>query len=121
MLTKNIVGLNLFCSQFVLVNWLQNHLIPCPFKSLTGIDCPGCGFQRSVLAFIQGDFHKSFSLYPATVPLILFFLYGIADKHLKLDTSSSIVKKAMFIFNGSIITLSYIVKLWSYAHYKTSA
>jgi hypothetical protein len=113
--------LNIFCSQFGFINWLQNHLIPCPFKFLTGIDCPGCGFQRSVIALTQGNFHKSFDLYPAAVPLLLFFVYGIADKLFKLDTSKNAVKKTAFMVVGSLIIISYGIKMWGlYIHYKAS-
>jgi hypothetical protein len=32
------------------------ELVPaCPFKSLTGIDCPGCGATRAALALLDGD------------------------------------------------------------------
>ncbi|HEY8781797.1 MAG TPA: DUF2752 domain-containing protein [Mucilaginibacter sp.] len=106
------IHLQIFCSQLVFINWLQNHLVPCPFKYLTGIDCPGCGFQRSVLALTQGNFHKSFMLYPAAIPLLLFFAYGFADKYFKLDNSKNAVKKTLFVFIGSIILVSYGVKLW---------
>lgn len=114
--------LQIFCSQLALVNWLQNHLIPCPFKYLTGIDCPGCGFQRSLLALIQGNFHKSFLLYPSTIPLLLFFAYGLADKFFKLDTKKDTAKKTLFIITGSIVLVSYAVKLWGlYESYKVAA
>jgi hypothetical protein len=113
---------NMICSRLVFINWLQNHLIRCPFKYLTGIDCPGCGFQRSVLALAQGDFHKSFGLYPATIPLLLFFTYGLADKFFKLDNSKNQLKKTLFIIVGSIVLISYTIKLFGYyQHYKASA
>ncbi len=122
MLIECSIGLNIFCSQLVFINWLQNHLLRCPFKYLTGIDCPGCGFQRSVLALIQGDIHKSFMLYPATIPLLLFFAYGLTDKYFKLDTSKNVIKKTLFIVIGSVILISYGIKLWSiYTYYKASA
>ena len=115
------VAITIFCSRFGFVNWLQNHLIPCPFKYLTGIDCPGCGFQRAVIALVKCDFHKSFALYPAAVPLLLFFAYGIADKYFKLDTSKNLVKKTGFVIVGSIILTSYIFKMSElYIHYKAS-
>jgi hypothetical protein len=106
----------------VFVSWLQNHLIPCPFKYLTGIDCPGCGFQRSIVALIQGNLHASLTLYPPTIPLLLFFAYGIADKYFKLDNSKSIVKKTLFMIVGGIILTSYCIKMWGvFSHYKASA
>ncbi|MDR6942879.1 DUF2752 domain-containing protein [Mucilaginibacter pocheonensis] len=118
----NYITLQLFCSQPGFIHWLQNHLIPCPFKYLTGLDCPGCGFQRSVIALIQGNVHQSFSLYPPAIPLLLFFTYGIADGYLKLDTSKFVVKKTLFIITGSIVLVSYGIKVWGlYTHYKTSA
>lgn len=38
------------------VNPAEHALIPkCPFKLLTGLDCPGCGFQRAMHALLHGD------------------------------------------------------------------
>jgi hypothetical protein len=116
------INLQIFCSQSGFIHWLQNHLIPCPFKYLTGIDCPGCGFQRSLIALLQGDITKSFALYPATIPLLLFWTYGIADIYLKLDTSKFVVKKTLFIIVGSIVLVSYCIKIWGYyTYHKTPA
>jgi hypothetical protein len=116
------ISLQMFCSQLTTINWLQNHLVPCPFKYLTGIDCPGCGFQRSVLALFQGNLHKSFTLYPPAVPLLLFFIYGIADSYFKLDNSKNRLKKTLFIIVGAVILVSYGIKVFNlYEHYKASA
>jgi len=92
-------------------DWLQNHLIPCPFKALTGIDCPGCGFQRSFMALVKGDLSTSWLLYPPTIPLILLFictgiLYKFPVKH------QSTVLKMLFLFVGNIVMISYIHKLF---------
>jgi hypothetical protein len=117
-----IIPSQIFCSQLVFINWLQNHLIPCPFKYLTGIDCPGCGFQRSVLALLHGNLHQSLALYPAAIPLLLFFAYGIADKYFKLDTSKNVIKKTLFVVIGILILVSYGIKIWQLSmHYKASA
>jgi len=108
----NPILLQIFCSRLTFIHWLQNHLLPCPFKYLTGIDCPGCGFQRSVLALAQGSLHKSFLLYPPAIPLIIFFAYGLADKYFKLDNSKNHVKKTLSIVTGMVVLLSYGLKLW---------
>jgi hypothetical protein len=118
----NIIQLYAPCTHLAFFKWLQGHLVPCPFKYLTGIDCPGCGFQRSVLALVQGDLHESFQLYPPAIPLLLFFAYGIADGFFKLDTKKEVVKKTLFIVVGSMVMVSYVIKLYHfYAIYKTSA
>ncbi|MGM9476785.1 DUF2752 domain-containing protein [Pedobacter sp. GSP4] len=100
----------IFCSLINLVDWLQNHLIPCPFKALTGIDCPGCGFQRSFIALIQGDVSKSWSLYPPTIPLLFLFvsvglLYRFPVKYQKT------VFITLVMVVGNFIMFSYIHKM----------
>ena len=103
------------------IKWLQDHLLPCPFKYLTGIDCPGCGFQRSVIALIQGDISKSFQLYPPAIPLLLAFAYALADGWFKLDKKKQIVKKTVFIVAASIVLISYSIKIWQlYQHHAGS-
>ena len=112
----------MFCGRLTLISWLQNHLIPCPFKYITGIDCPGCGFQRSVIALIQGDFYKSLTLYPAAIPLILLAMYIAADGYFKLDNSGNILKRTLFMVVGLLIIGSYCYKMWLfYTHYRLSA
>ena len=56
-------------------SWTNRFLLPCPFKHLTGIDCPGCGFQRSVLALLKGNWMESWHYYPATVPILLLVVF----------------------------------------------
>ncbi len=113
---------NLSRSQPLFISWLRDHLLPCPFKYLTGLDCPGCGFQRSVLALLQGNISESFSLYPATIPLVVFFMYGIADRFFRLDNESALLKKILYIIVGGIVFVGYGFKLWHiYAHVKSLA
>ena len=101
--------------------WLKDHLLPCPFKYFTGIDCPGCGFQRSVLALLQGNLLDSFKLYPPTIPLLLAFAYLFADKKFSLDTKDQLVKKTVYMIVGSIILISYSIKMWHlYSHYHSA-
>jgi uncharacterized membrane protein YjjP (DUF1212 family) len=50
-------------------------MIACSWKDSFGIECPACGFQRSFLHLINGDFYKSLDLFPALIPIIILFLY----------------------------------------------
>ncbi|PWS27372.1 DUF2752 domain-containing protein [Pedobacter yonginense] len=95
------------------LDWVGHHLLSCPLKFYFGIDCPGCGLQRSVLALLRGNFLDSFKLYPATVPLILIVLFSII--HLKVDFKfgASLIKIA-FIGIASIILINYIYKIYNH-------
>ena len=90
--------------------WLEHHLLSCPFKSFVGIDCPGCGLQRSVLALMRGDLAASFRFYPATVPIIGLFLFTII--HLKFDVKNgAFVIKMLYIVITFMIIVNYIYKI----------
>lgn len=85
-------------------------MLPCYFKALSGLDCPGCGFQRSVLELTKGNFVRSFELYPAASPILILTLLGllqmiISAKWLKVTTS------AMLYVCILLVSASYIVKL----------
>jgi len=101
----------IFCSQFNLIHWLQNHLLSCPFKALTGIDCPGCGFQRSVISLLKGDLEKSWQLYPPTIPILLLFIIVAALYQFPVKKNAIIIK-ALIIFVGNFVMLSYLHKLF---------
>jgi len=99
-----------FCSYSDVIGWLQNHLLTCPFKKLTGIDCPGCGLQRSVVALLQGNIIKSIEFYPATLPILLIALLGIFEKYIPVN-KRKLITKPLYIFTGLLIAGSYIFKL----------
>jgi hypothetical protein len=102
----------LFCSFLSIPNWLQNNLLPCPFKKLTGIDCPGCGFQRSVIALLKGNLSQSLHLYPAAIPLLLTAFFVLLDIKLNMD-KRDMIKKTLYIITGNIIVISYVIKIYS--------
>lgn len=99
------------------IKWLQQHLLPCPFKFLTGIDCPGCGFQRSIIALLNGNLSLSLQLYPAAIPILVVWAYAIASRFVKLDTSKRVVFKTLCMVVGFIIIISYCVKMWHLYNY----
>ena len=61
-----------------MIHWLQNHMMPCALKSIFGIDCPICGFQRSLVLFLQGNFIESFKIYPPLIFAMLLIIYAVA-------------------------------------------
>ncbi|HOE04207.1 MAG TPA: DUF2752 domain-containing protein [Bacteroidales bacterium] len=89
---------------------LRHNLIPCPFKAVTGCDCPGCGMQRSIVELLDGNFLQSLHYYPALLPLILLFV--ILVFHLRFQFRyGTLILKILFIFNTGLISLNFILKL----------
>ena len=98
---------------FGVFEFLAKHLLSCPIKAHLGIDCPGCGFQRSILAFFQGELIKSFKLYPATIPLIALCVFTLI--HLKFDLKhGAFFIKILYIGISLIIIINYIYKIFTH-------
>ena len=61
--------------------------IPCILHKLTGLDCPGCGMTRAVLALARLDIAAAFG-YNAIWPVILGYLLWVG-----LGMSAAFVKR----------------------------
>ncbi|MFT4612712.1 MAG: hypothetical protein ACI8QQ_001537 [Psychroserpens sp.] len=48
----------------------EDYMLPCLNKKLLGLDCMGCGMQRSIALILNGDFIAAFQMYPAIYSLI---------------------------------------------------
>lgn len=49
----------------------------CPFRALTGLNCPGCGSTRGLHALLHGDLVGAFQLNPFMVLALPFLLYAL--------------------------------------------
>lgn len=63
-------------------------MLECHWKSTFGVECPGCGFQRSVQHLLEGDLWNSIVLYPATIPILFTFIYTVAHVFLKFENGA---------------------------------
>jgi len=95
-------------------------MLPCAYKSLFGIDCPGCGFQRSFIALLQGNFTESFRLYPATIPVLITVLYLLIDIKYR-PVNRKLIKNILFAGVVCIIIVSYGIKMWGVYKHHASA
>jgi hypothetical protein len=79
-------------------------------KSLFGIDCIGCGTQRSLLLLLNGEFTKAFYQFPAIYTTLL--LFGLIGLHL-IDKKRNyqIIIIGLAIINAIIMIISYIYKI----------
>ena len=51
---------------------MEEHMLPCMNKKLFGVECMGCGTQRSIDLLLHGDFVGAFKMFPAIYTMILF-------------------------------------------------
>jgi hypothetical protein len=93
-----------------LVSWLENNMLSCPYKKYFGLDCLGCGMQRSLLALLKGNVVESFYLYPALIPMFIMLLLLIAHLVFKLKNGAALLKYN-FIFVISIVVINFVLKL----------
>lgn len=72
----------------------------CPFKMLTGLNCPGCGIQRAIHAFLNGNCSKALAynyFFVVSIPyfIILCIAYLLRKSH-KLECLSNLFEHRFF-------------------------
>lgn len=88
----------------------SKYMLPCLNKKLFGIDCPGCGAQRSLMLLLKGEFKEAFHMYPAIYTLItlgLILIVGIFNSSKQL----TIFRNILIGINVCIIVISYLIKM----------
>lgn len=90
---------------------LEDYMLPCLNKKFFGIDCPGCGLQRSVIFVAKGNFEDAFAIYPAIYTLILFGFFVIYNYFSKNKINQKVIY-GLGILNVIIILTNYFNKLF---------
>lgn len=90
---------------------IESFMIPCISKTLFGIECLGCGFQRALLLLVQGNYRAAFEMYPAIYSsLILVFFIGLHY----IDTKRN-YKSVLLTF--VTITILFMIGGYYYKHF----
>lgn len=86
-------------------------MLPCLSKTLFGIECLGCGFQRAILLLLKGEFTASFEMYPAIFTSLLFLAF----------IGFHFIYKGVFsqktIFFMGILNVIFMIAGYIYKHY----
>lgn len=90
---------------------LEHYMIPCLFKKITGFDCLGCGFQRSLFLLFKGDFSAAFQMYPAIFTMLLFLFF--VALHF-LDRNRNYKK---LVWNVALINFVFMLGGYYYKHF----
>ncbi|HEY0055483.1 MAG TPA: DUF2752 domain-containing protein [Pedobacter sp.] len=89
-------------------------MLPCPSKYIIRFDCPGCGFQRSFLALVKGNFFESLQLYPATILILSFVILTLLENQI-VSNQLTRLRKITLVFSVLTVSVSYLLKLYHYA------
>ncbi|TBN06805.1 DUF2752 domain-containing protein [Hyunsoonleella flava] len=94
----------------LLISELEKYMLPCLNKKFLGVECMGCGLQRSFSLLIQGEFIAAFKMYPAIYTLVLLFVV-VGINAVKPFKSSNRIIIVLAILNVAIIVGSYAFKI----------
>ena len=89
---------------------MEDYMLPCLNKKLFGLDCPGCGLQRSVALLWQGDLMWALQMYPAIFPLLALLGFLVSGLFIRFKYAHEIKLSLMLLTVGTIL-VSYLIKM----------
>ena len=93
-----------------IVDWLEKFQLPCMHKFITGIDCPGCGMQRAIIALLRGNLVESIKMYPPLIPITIMLVFLWAHTVFKFKHGAKMLTY-LFVINVIIIIVNFLYKL----------
>ena len=110
---KNLIlqlSLHLIMAYTEVIDWLSNHLLTCPLKACTGMDCPGCGMQRAIIKLLEGDLQGSLQMNPSALPILFMLIFLML--HLKFQFKHGArILTILFVLSSIILMTNYIIRL----------
>lgn len=104
-----VVGLITVVTLYFVFDPSSTNLFPkCPFLSLTGFKCPGCGSQRALHHLLHLDVISAFQKNPLLVTALPYILFALSFEYLGLDKRYPKVR-TFFMGRYAIFTLLVIV------------
>ncbi len=94
-----------------LILMVEDYMLPCFNKKFLGVECPGCGMQRSVALLIQGDFIAAFKMYPAIYTILLLLGFLLLDNFYKIKYANRI-SIILMVTSVILILTNYILKFF---------
>ena len=89
-------------------------MLPCINKQLFGFNCLGCGFQRSILFLLKGQFTVAFKMYPAIYLIILTFAFLVAHQFYKIKYAHKVIRYLVIvIFLTMLVQYSFKTNLFT--------
>ena len=89
---------------------LEEYMLPCLNKKLFGVECLGCGLQRSLSLIFKGEFIEAFFMYPAIYNIFILVIFLIFNLFVKFKHDYK-VKMGLIILTVLVVVTSYIIKI----------
>jgi hypothetical protein len=84
----------------------------CPFLSLTGWLCPGCGSQRAIHQLLHGNVANAFQYNPLFVSIIPFLLVATLLNIPRFSHQFPKLKQSVYSATSSKIIFTIIILFW---------
>lgn len=94
---------------------MEEFLLPCLNKELFGMDCYGCGGQRSLVLLLNGEFSAAFRMFPAIYPLLFLLGFVLVNLFFKFKFDH-IVKIGLILLTAGVIFINYAIKMYHFFH-----
>ncbi|MFO7721818.1 MAG: DUF2752 domain-containing protein [Bacteroidales bacterium] len=93
-----------------LATWLEHNAMACYYQKYLGVQCPGCGMQRSMAELLRGNLASSIELFPALIPVIFMVAFLVAHIIFRFRNGAAILKYT-FIGNAGIIMTTWVIRM----------
>ncbi|WP_317164269.1 DUF2752 domain-containing protein [Sphingobacterium luzhongxinii] len=106
-----IGGIGLIYKYF---NPLESVFFPrCPTKTITGLDCPGCGMQRAAHHLLNGEIQLAFIQNPLLFALTPYILLGFYLQLVPQPTETEFKLRRVLYSQKAIIILGVITLIYT--------
>jgi hypothetical protein len=92
------------------IQYFENNLATCGFKSHFGFDCPGCGMQRAAISLMRGEVVESLQYNPGLIPFLFVIVFTALHLIFKFEKGGSVLVWGYCITLG-ILLVNYTLKM----------
>ncbi|WP_029034927.1 DUF2752 domain-containing protein [Salinimicrobium terrae] len=89
---------------------MEEFMLPCLNKQLFGLDCLGCGAQRSLVFVFQGEFGAAFKMFPAIYPILILLLFLFINLFIKFK-GDWFIKIGLIVLSALTLIGAYFYKM----------
>ena len=94
-------------ASFIMI-WMDFYL-PCPFRSLTGYLCPGCGATRMFLNLFQMDIRGAFESNGMVLIALPFILFILMEMTIRYINSGNLTNSKFSGMIASVLVVGFVI------------